>query len=91
MTVFCMLFSSIVSSLADTTLPVGTILLEPIPFSGGRLWMLLPITLSVAVVYKATKVSKLSQLPVAALLLWVTILLGMIAVGFVLRAIEIFF
>jgi hypothetical protein len=58
----------------------ATILLRPLSFNSHRLWMLLPIVLIVAVVYKATKVDHLRQLPIASLLLWVTILGGMFAV-----------
>lgn len=48
---------------------------------GQRLWLMLPLCLSVAVVYKATRVERMRDLPIAALGLWVTIVLGMGLVG----------
>ncbi|NLE29533.1 MAG: hypothetical protein GX629_07695 [Phycisphaerae bacterium] len=56
-------------------------LLTPMLFDGSRLWMLLPLTLGISIVYKATKLEDLRALPVAALLLWLTIVGGMIAVA----------
>ncbi|UCE61502.1 MAG: hypothetical protein JSU63_07085 [Phycisphaerales bacterium] len=43
--------------------------------------LMLPLCLSIAVVYKTTRCEKLSDVPVAALVLWGTIVLGMYAVG----------
>lgn len=57
-----------------------------------RLLLMLPLCLSVAVVYKTTRLRDLAQLPLAVLLLWVTMVLGMCGVGaglwllFLLRA-----
>lgn len=46
-----------------------------------RLAMMLPLCLSVAIVYKATRCERLRDLPLAALALWITIVVGMYAVG----------
>ena len=46
-----------------------------------RLLLMLPLCLSIAVVYKATRCEKLRDLPAAALILWVTIVVGMYAIG----------
>ena len=43
---------------------------------------MLPLCLSIAVVYKTTRCATLGEIPGAALVLWVTIVLGMLAVGF---------
>ena len=43
--------------------------------------LLLPLCLAISVVYKTTKCSTLSEVPVAALVSWVTIVIGMYAVG----------
>lgn len=49
--------------------------------TGVRLLLMLPLCLSIAVVYKTTRVDELREMPAAALGLWVTIVLGMCAVG----------
>lgn len=49
--------------------------------SGTRFALLLPLAASVSLVYKTIRVDSLRALPRAALVLWVTILLGMFAVG----------
>jgi len=46
-----------------------------------RLVLMLPLCLSIAVVYKTTRCELLRQVPLAALSLWVTIVIGMCAVG----------
>ena len=84
-----MSFCSFLPLLAGLLLP-GTILLEPVGFDSHRIWMLLPLTLAVAVVYKTTKVARVRQLPIAALLLWLTILAGMLAVCVVLHLAYVF-
>lgn len=53
---------------------------------GQRFLLMLPLCLSVAIVYKTTRHDSLREMPVAALVLWVTIVLGMYAVGFGLWA-----
>ena len=49
--------------------------------SRQRLLLMLPLCLSIAVVYKTTRYDHLGELPAASLVLWVTIVLGMFAVG----------
>lgn len=46
-----------------------------------QMLLLLPLCLSIAIVYKTTKLSDLRQLPRAALVSWITIVVGMYAVG----------
>jgi hypothetical protein len=55
--------------------------LKPMLFDSSRLWMLLPLTLGISIVYKATKLEDLRALPLAALLLWLAIVGGMLAVA----------
>ena len=43
--------------------------------------LMLPLCLSIAIIYKTTRCEELSEVPVAALVLWGTIVLGMYAVG----------
>jgi hypothetical protein len=42
---------------------------------------MLPLCLSIAIVYKTTRCPHLRQVPLAALGLWITIIIGMSAVG----------
>lgn len=46
-----------------------------------RLLLMLPLCLSIAIIYKTTRCENLREIPVAALGLWITIVLGMYAVG----------
>ena len=46
-----------------------------------RSLLMLPLCLSIAIVYKTTRCDKLGDIPVATLILWITIVLGMYAVG----------
>jgi hypothetical protein len=46
-----------------------------------RFLLMLPLCLSIAVVYKTIRCSDLRDVPVAAAVLWVTIVVGMFAVG----------
>ena len=50
----------------------------------ATLVMLLPLSLAVAIVYKTIHCRELRDVPIAASVLWVTIVLGMLAVGAVL-------
>ncbi len=52
-----------------------------------RFVLMLPICLSIAIVYKTTRCEKLRDVPVAALILWVSIVAGMYAVGLGLWAV----
>ncbi len=46
-----------------------------------RFLLMLPLCLSIAVIYKTTRCDDLREVPVAALTLWVTIVVGLLAVG----------
>ena len=46
-----------------------------------RQLLMLPLCLSIAVVYKTTRCENVRDVPVAALILWGTIVIGMYAVG----------
>ena len=52
-----------------------------------RLMLMLPLCFSVAVIYKTTRLEDMRDVPAAALVLWVTIVLSMCAVGVGLWAI----
>ena len=55
----------------------------PIELTGiQRFLLMLPLCLSIAIVYKTTRCRNVRDVPVAALVLWVTIVAGMYAVGF---------
>lgn len=61
---------------------LAMLFVDPMRFgSGTRFALLLPLAASVSVVYKTIRVDSIRTLPRAALILWVTILLGMLAVG----------
>lgn len=49
--------------------------------------LMLPLCLSIAVVYKTTRCRKLRDVPLAALALWGTIVIGMCSVGLGLWAV----
>ncbi len=72
------MIDSILANLFTTAMNLG---------GGQRFMLMLPLCLSVAIVYKTTRCDSLREVPVAALVLWVTILLGMYTVGFGLWAI----
>jgi len=46
-----------------------------------RQMLMFPLCLSIAVVYKTTRCENVRRVPVAALVLWITIVIGMYAVG----------
>ena len=53
--------------------------------SGGwHTLLLLPLALSIAVVYKTTRCEHIRDIPVATAALWATIVVGMFAVGIAL-------
>lgn len=64
------------------TMILANILSTGIPLNGlQRLMMMLPLCLSIAIIYKSTRCENMREVPVAALILWITIVLGMFAVG----------
>ncbi len=61
----------------------ATFLIDPIPLSGGlKAFLCLPLCLAIAIVYKSTRVNRLKDLPKEAANLWITIIVGMYAIGF---------
>lgn len=52
-----------------------------------RLVLMLPLCLSIAIVYKTIRCENMRDIPTAAAALWITIVLGMYAVGFGLWAV----
>ncbi len=58
----------------------------PCPELSGwqRAILLLPLTLSISVVYKTVKCRTTREIPLASLVLWITILAGMYLVGIAL-------
>ena len=48
---------------------------------GQRFLLMLPLCLCIAIVYKTTRCESLREVPVASLVLWGTIVLGMYVVG----------
>ncbi len=70
-----------------TTALLASLFRTAMDLSGGqRFLLMLPLCLSVAIVYKTTRSESVREVPAAVLVLWVTILLGMYAVGFGLWA-----
>jgi len=53
--------------------------------------MRLPLSLAIATVYKTTRTKNLKTLPVAILLLWLTIIGGMVGVAIVLYLVILIF
>ena len=71
---------------------LATLFLDPIHLSGPvRAAMLLPICLCIGVVYKTIKTPELQDIPKASVVLWMTIVLGMWAVAFVLWVVYMLF
>ena len=67
--------------LAHTVL-AHTLFVDPISLVGWqRMLLLLPLCLAISVVYKTTKCDHVREVPLASLVLWVTIVIGMYAVG----------
>ncbi len=60
---------------------LASIFLSSIDVTGKRLFFMFPLCLSVAIVYKSTRCHSMRDVPMAALILWVTICLGMLGVG----------
>lgn len=57
---------------------------EPIDVSGIWLWLLLPLCLTVALVYKTTKMQDLKRLPASVAGLWATTISAVLLIGGVL-------
>lgn len=63
--------------------------ITPVTLTGWeQLFLLLPLCLAVAIVYKATKLEDMREVPLASLSTWVSIVVGMFAVGIGLYALH---
>jgi len=61
---------------------LAQIMIHPLSLSRWQqMLLLLPLCLTISVVYKTTKCADLREVPLAALVSWVTIVVGMYAVG----------
>ena len=70
----------------------ATLFLDPIPLSGiQRAALLLPICLSISVVYRTIKTPDLRDIPKTSLALWVTIVVGMWLVALTLWVVYLLF
>lgn len=68
---------------------IATLFVDGVELSGTqRFLLMLPICLSIAVVYKAMRCERLRDIPVASLILWVSIVAGMYSVGLGLWAVN---
>ncbi len=68
--------------LTEWMLMPATLFVHPMTLSRlQQMFLLLPLCLAVSVVYKATKIESLSHLPKVVLVNWLTIVVGMYAVG----------
>ncbi|MFQ5411266.1 MAG: hypothetical protein ACE5EC_03180 [Phycisphaerae bacterium] len=66
--------------------------IQPIPITGiGRLLMLIPLALSISIVYKTIRCDRLSAVPVASLSLCFMIVAGMMLIGFFLMILFLLF
>ena len=69
---------------------VASIFTAPVFMTGHQhALLLLPLCLSIAVVYKTTRCPDVRDIPLASLVLWVTIVVGMYAVGVGLWALDL--
>ena len=74
------------------TFALATLFLDPIPLSGlQRAALLLPICLSISVVYRTIKTPDLRDIPRTSLTLWVTIVVGMWLVALTLWVVYLLF
>ncbi len=74
------------------TFALATLFLDPIPLTGfQRAALLLPICLSISVVYRTIKTPNLRDIPKTSLALWVTIVVGMWVVALTLYVVYLLF
>ncbi len=74
------------------TFALATLFLDPIPLSGlQRAALLLPICLSISVVYRTIKTPDLRDVLRTSLTLWVTIVVGMWVVALTLYVVYLLF
>ncbi len=61
---------------------LAQLFVTPVSLSGvEKSLLILPLCLSISIVYKATRLERLRDMPAAVAGLWVTIVIGMYAVG----------
>lgn len=61
---------------------LALLFLEPIVIDSNRLLWMIPICLTVAIAYKTIHCRQLQEIPLASAVLFITIVLGLAAVGF---------
>ena len=72
------------------TAVLASIFTTPVFMTGHQhALLLLPLCLSIAIVYKTTRCPDVRDIPVASLVLWATIVVGMYAVGVGLWALSL--
>ncbi len=58
------------------------VLIHPVELTKfQQMLLLLPLCLTISVVYKTTKCDDVREIPLAALVSWITVVIGMYAVG----------
>lgn len=66
---------------------LAALLVDAIEISGkGRIALILPLCLAIAVVYKTLRLDDVRKVPMAVLPLWISIVVGMYATGVALWA-----
>lgn len=64
---------------------MAAILIHPVTLTRfQQMLLLLPLCLTISVVYKTTRCATIREIPLASLVSWITIVVGMYAVGAVL-------
>ena len=64
---------------------LATFMVHPLELTRWQqMLLLLPLCLTISVVYKTTKCAHVREIPLAAVVSWLTIVVGMYAVGVVL-------
>lgn len=67
---------------------LAALFVDAIPVSGhGRIGLILPLCLAIAVVYKTLRMEDLRKMPMSVLPLWITIVAGMYLTGVALWAV----
>ncbi len=62
--------------------PLAQLFISPILLTGfEKVLLIFPLCLSISIVYKATRLEHLREMPSAVLGLWITIVVGMYGVG----------
>ncbi|HMQ16144.1 MAG TPA: hypothetical protein PKC49_09240 [Phycisphaerae bacterium] len=68
---------------------LGSLFVVPIDLpSWLRLWMFLPLAACIAVVYRATRARSVAEMPLATVLTFVNIVLGMVAIAVAAYAVH---